>query len=137
MNRFSNPGKFEKIIIDIADYVFNDDLPNQESLKSASFCLIDSLGCGLEALEYEACKKLLGPIIEGTTVPNGARVPGTNFKMDPIQATIFSLNTCLFGCQKASSSTFNAGMLAGMIYPPAYTIAATAATCLPAAHQQK
>ena len=94
MNRFSNPGKFEKIIIDIADYVFNDDLPNQDSLKSASFCLIDSLGCGLEALEYEACKKLLGPIIEGTTVPNGARVPGTNFKMDPIQAA-FNIGTMI------------------------------------------
>ena len=59
MNQFSDVNKFEKLIIDIADYVFNDELQNQDSLKSASFCLMDSLGCGLEALEYEACKKML------------------------------------------------------------------------------
>ncbi|OUV30759.1 MAG: 2-methylcitrate dehydratase [Betaproteobacteria bacterium TMED100] len=94
MNQFSDVNKFEKLIIDIADYVFNDELQNQDSLKSASFCLMDSLGCGLEALEYEACKKMLGPIVKDTIVPNGARVPGTNYKLDPIQAA-FNIGTII------------------------------------------
>ena len=47
---------------------------------------MDTLGCGLEALEYPACTKLLGPIVPGTVVPNGARVPGTAFQLDPVQA---------------------------------------------------
>ncbi len=54
--------------------------------RTARYCLIDTLGCGLEALEYPACTKLLGPIVPGTVVPNGARVPGTNFQLDPVQA---------------------------------------------------
>ena len=49
-------------------------------------CLIDTLGCGLEALDYPACTKLLGPIVPGTVVPNGARVPGTSYQLDPVQA---------------------------------------------------
>ena len=94
MNQFSDVNKFEKLILDIADYVFNDELQNRDSLKSASFCLMDSLGCGLEALEYEACKKMLGPIVKDTIVPNGARVPGTNYKLDPIQAA-FNIGTII------------------------------------------
>jgi 2-methylcitrate dehydratase len=54
--------------------------------ETARICLMDTLGCGLEALEYPACTKLLGPIVPGTVVPNGARVPGTQFQLDPIQA---------------------------------------------------
>ena len=53
---------------------------------TAHYCLLDTLGCGLEALEYPACKKLLGPIVPGTVVPNGVRVPGTQFQLDPVQA---------------------------------------------------
>src|SRR6201991_695417 len=53
---------------------------------TARNCLIDTLGCGLEALEYPACTKLMGPIVKGTVVPNGAKVPGTQFQLDPIQA---------------------------------------------------
>src|SRR5437868_15477918 len=48
--------------------------------------MIDTLGCGFEALEYPACTKLLGPIVRGTVVPNGAKVPGTQFQLDPVQA---------------------------------------------------
>src|SRR5256885_13373477 len=53
---------------------------------------MDRLGCGFEALEYPACAKLLGPIVRGTVVPDGARVPGTQFQLDPIQAA-FNLGT--------------------------------------------
>ncbi len=77
---------FDQIIIDIADYVVKKNKFNDSSLKSATLCLIDSLGCGLEALEYDACKKMLGPVVCGTSVPSGSRVPGTNFILDPIQA---------------------------------------------------
>ena len=54
--------------------------------ETARHCLIDTLGCGLEALDYPACTKLLGPIVPGTVVPNGARVPGTSYQLDPVQA---------------------------------------------------
>ncbi len=54
--------------------------------ETARNCLIDTLGCGLEALEYPACTKLLGPIVPGTVVPNGAKVPGTQHQLDPVQA---------------------------------------------------
>ncbi|NGE23091.1 2-methylcitrate dehydratase, partial [Klebsiella pneumoniae] len=52
----------------------------------AYYCFLDTLGCGLEALEYPACKKMLGPVVPGTIVPNGAKVPGTQFQLDPVQA---------------------------------------------------
>ena len=55
-------------------------------MSTARYCLIDTLGCGLEALEYPACTKLLGPIVPGTVVPHGARVPGTSYQLDPVQA---------------------------------------------------
>ena len=54
--------------------------------QTARYCLIDTLGCGFEALSYPACTKLLGPIVPGTVVPNGAKVPGTSFQLDPVQA---------------------------------------------------
>ena len=53
---------------------------------TARNCLIDTLGCGLEALSYPACTKLLGPVVPGTVVPNGAKVPGTQFQLDPVRA---------------------------------------------------
>jgi 2-methylcitrate dehydratase len=58
----------------------------QGALRHRAHCLIDTLGCGFEALAYPACTKLLGPIVPGTVVPNGAKVPGTPFQLDPVQA---------------------------------------------------
>ncbi len=54
--------------------------------ETARYCLLDTLGCGLQALDYPACTKLLGPLVPGLTMRNGARVPGTNFELDPVQA---------------------------------------------------
>src|SRR3546814_18477712 len=68
------------------DYGHNDPIDSCLAYETARLCLIDTLGCGLEALEYPACTKLLGPIVQGTIVPNGARVPGTQFQLDPVQA---------------------------------------------------
>jgi len=76
----------DKVLTDIADYVCNYSITSQEAYDTARHCLIDTLGCGLEALGYPACTKLLGPIVPGTVVPNGAKVPGTQFQLDPVQA---------------------------------------------------
>ena len=76
----------DQVLADIADYVLNTDIPGSLAYDTARNCLIDTLGCGLEALEYPACRKLLGPIVPGTVVPHGAKVPGTQFQLDPVQA---------------------------------------------------
>lgn len=76
----------DRVLTDIADYVCNYTVTSQEAYDTARHCLIDTLGCGLEALGYPACTKLLGPIVPGTVVPNGAKVPGTQFQLDPVQA---------------------------------------------------
>jgi 2-methylcitrate dehydratase len=78
--------KPDRVLVDIADYVSNYRISSREAYETARYCLIDTLGCGLEALSYPACTKLLGPIVPGTVVPNGARVPGTQFQLDPVQA---------------------------------------------------
>ena len=76
----------DKVLTDIADYVLDYEIKSDLAYSTARACLIDTLGCGLEALEYPACTKLLGPIVPGTIVPNGARVPGTSHQLDPVQA---------------------------------------------------
>ncbi|WP_244816780.1 bifunctional 2-methylcitrate dehydratase/aconitate hydratase [Caballeronia sp. Lep1P3] len=76
----------DKVLVDIVDYVLNYDVDSTLALETARNCLIDTLGCGLEALSYPACTKLMGPIVPGTVVPNGAKVPGTQFQLDPVQA---------------------------------------------------
>ncbi len=77
--------EFDKEIIDIVDYVENFEIKSDVAYETAWNCLLDTLGCGLEALEYDECKKLLGPIVPGTVVTNGVRVPGTNYELDPVQ----------------------------------------------------
>ncbi len=76
----------DSVLVDIVDYVLNYEIGSREALDTAAACLIDTLGCGLEALDYPACTKLLGPVVPGTIVPNGAKVPGTQFQLDPVQA---------------------------------------------------
>jgi len=76
----------DKVLVDIAEYVLNYEIKNELAWKTAHYCLLDTLGCGFEALTYPACTKLLGPVVRGTVVPNGAKVPGTQFQLDPIQA---------------------------------------------------
>jgi len=78
--------KPDAVLVDIADYVLKTRIASKAAFETARYCLIDTLGCGFEALEYPACTKLLGPIVPGTVVPNGAKVPGTQFQLDPVQA---------------------------------------------------
>ena len=76
----------DKVLTEIAAYVCDYEIKSIEAYETARNCLMDTLGCGLEALGYPACTKLLGPIIPGTIVPHGAKVPGTSFQLDPVQA---------------------------------------------------
>src|SRR5690242_7471081 len=76
----------DKVLVDIAEYVLSYQVNSAEAYNTARLCLMDTLGCGLEALSYPACTKLLGPLVPGTIVPHGAKVPGTQFQLDPVQA---------------------------------------------------
>jgi 2-methylcitrate dehydratase len=76
----------DRELVDIADYVCDYRIESEEALDTARNCLMDSLGCALLALQYPECTKHLGPIVPGTLVPNGARVPGTQFRLDPVKA---------------------------------------------------
>jgi 2-methylcitrate dehydratase len=78
----------------IADYVTEFRIDSAEAYATAHYCLLDTLGCGFEALTYPACTKLLGPVVPGTIVPQGARVPGTSYQLDPVQAA-FNLGTMI------------------------------------------
>ncbi len=84
--------EYDKVISDIVDYVIQYPIVSDLAYDTAYYCLLDTLGCGMESLEYPACKKLLGPIVTGTIVPNGAKVPGTQFQLDPVQAA-FNIGT--------------------------------------------
>jgi len=78
--------KPDTVLVDIADYVCKYEIQSNEAYEIARMCLMDTLGCGLEALSYAACTKLMGPIVPGTIVPNGAKVPGTRYQLDPVSA---------------------------------------------------
>ncbi len=76
----------DQVLADLADYVLDYEIKSPLAWETAHYCLLDTLGCGFEALTYPACTKLLGPVVPGTIVPNGAKVPGTNYQLDPVQA---------------------------------------------------
>src|ERR1044071_3990983 len=76
----------DPLLVALADYALGYRAPSEEALDTARWCLADTLACGIMALAYPACTKLLGPIVPGTTIVNGARVPGTGYELDPAQA---------------------------------------------------
>ena len=76
----------DQVLVDIANYVSSFEIDSAEAYDTARLCLMDTLGCGLEALSYPACTKLLGPVVPGTIVPHGAKVPGTPYQLDPVAA---------------------------------------------------
>ena len=82
------PPEPDSLLQEIADYVLAvDRITSEEAINTARVCLMDTLGCGLLALNYPACTKLLGPIVAGATMPGtGARVPGTSYELDPVRA---------------------------------------------------
>ncbi|KAG5956775.1 ATP-binding cassette transporter CGR1 [Claviceps arundinis] len=80
----SQPREYDTEITDIADYVANKLIDSELAFDTARWILLDTLGCGLEGLRFKECTKLLGPIVPGTVVPNGTKVPGTPFVLDPV-----------------------------------------------------
>jgi len=85
---------FDQPLIEIVDYVLNYEITSDLAYETARYCLIDTLGCGLQALDFPACTKLLGPLAPGLTMTNGARVPGTSYELDPVQAA-FNIGTII------------------------------------------
>jgi 2-methylcitrate dehydratase len=77
-------------MVELAEYALHYEIRSDLAYDTARYCLMDTLGCGFEALGYPECTKLIGPVVPGTTVPEGAKVPGTNLQLDPIRAA-FSL----------------------------------------------
>ena len=73
-------------LVAIADYARNAKIRGATAYDTARYCLMDTLACGFQALKYPACRKLLGPVVPGAVMPGGARVPGTSFELDPVQA---------------------------------------------------
>ncbi|MDX1367396.1 2-methylcitrate dehydratase [Pseudomonas sp.] len=89
MSRNADPNSrpdYDQVIQDVTDYVLSYQIESVEALNTARNCLMDTLGCGLLALRFPECTKHLGPLVEGTLVPHGARVPGTSFRLDPVKA---------------------------------------------------
>ncbi|KAL0488561.1 aconitate hydratase [Acrasis kona] len=80
----------DKALTDIVDYVIDFTPTSEEARQTARYCLIDALGCGILALGFKECVKMLGPVVEGTVVPNGVRIPGTSFELDP-QTAAFNI----------------------------------------------
>ncbi|MBC3435980.1 2-methylcitrate dehydratase [Pseudomonas sp. BW16M2] len=77
---------YDQVLQTLADYVLGYRVDSPEALSTARHCLMDTLGCGLLALRFPECTKHLGPLVEGTLVPHGARVPGTSYRLDPVKA---------------------------------------------------
>src|SRR3982074_3548247 len=86
--------KPDQVLVDIARYVLDHKIDSTLAYETARNCLIDTLGCGLEALDYPACTKLLGPLVPGIVLPHGPRVPGTSYQLDPVQAA-FNIGTMI------------------------------------------
>jgi len=76
----------EKVLTDIADYALSYQIKSDIAYETAYYCLMDTLACGFQALKFPACTKLMGPVVPGATLPGGARVPGTSYELDPINA---------------------------------------------------
>ena len=76
----------DQVLVDIADYALTHAIVSPVAYETAYYCLMDTLACGFQALQYQACTKLMGPVVPGATMPGGARVPGTSYELDPVQA---------------------------------------------------
>ncbi|KTD35610.1 2-methylcitrate dehydratase [Legionella moravica] len=85
---------YDQVIVDIVDYVLNTKIDSVLAYETARLCLMDTLGCGLLALNFSECTKLMGPVVPGATLSGGARVPGTDYELDPVQAA-FNIGTMI------------------------------------------
>jgi len=85
---------YDQVISEIATYVLDATVLSQEAYETARFCLMDSMGCGILALQFQECKKLLGPVVSGATWSEGTPIPGTSYRLEPVQAA-FNLGTMI------------------------------------------
>lgn len=83
---------YDSVMSDLVDYVLDQPIDSVLAYDTARLCLMDTLGCGLLALQFGECTKLLGPVVPGALLPGGARVPGTTYELDPVQAA-FNIGT--------------------------------------------
>ncbi len=86
INRSAKRADWDQALVDIADYVCNYQVDSELAFETAHYCLMDTLACGFQALDYPACTKLMGPVVPGATLSGGARVPGTSYELDPVLA---------------------------------------------------
>ncbi len=84
----------DQVIVDIASYAKDCAIGSKLAYDTARYCLMDTLACGFQALQYPACTRMLGPVVPGATMPGGARVPGTSYELDPVQAA-FNIGTMI------------------------------------------
>src|SRR5580692_7194753 len=77
---------YDQVIFNITEYVVNGVIKSKQAYETARLCLMDTLGCGMLALNFPECTKLLGPVVPGAVLEGGARVPGTSYELDPVQA---------------------------------------------------
>ena len=84
--RSAKRADWDQVLVDIADYVCDYEIDSDLAYETAHYCLMDTLACGFQALDYPACTKLLGPVVPGATFPGGARVPGTSYELEPVMA---------------------------------------------------
>ncbi len=85
-SRSAKRADWDQALVDIADYVCNYQVDSDLAYETAHYCLMDTLACGFQALDFPACTKLMGPVVPGATLSGGARVPGTSYELDPVQA---------------------------------------------------
>ena len=78
--------QFDQVLVDIADYVCDYEIESEEAYSTARYCLMDSLACAMLAMKFPGCTRLLGPMVPGSEMPGGARVPGTSYELEPAQA---------------------------------------------------
>jgi 2-methylcitrate dehydratase len=76
----------DAVLTAIAAYARNASISSATAYETARYCLMDTLACGFQALKYPACRKLLGPVVPGAVMSGGARVPGTSYELEPVQA---------------------------------------------------
>src|SRR5499433_1672839 len=76
----------DAVLVAIADYARSFPIRSQQAYETARYCLMDTLACGFQALKFPACTRLMGPVVPGAAMSGGARVPGTSFELDPVQA---------------------------------------------------
>src|ERR1035437_5140978 len=74
----------DQVLLDIADYVLNYQIRDKQAIDAARLCMTDAIACALDALDFPECTKLVGPVVPGTVVPHGSRVPGTRHELDPV-----------------------------------------------------